>query len=246
MLQQKRIFLKITTSVLAGIFCLGLSTSSAHASTQASAQCQANTVVGATCTATISELNPTQLTVGVIEVDARAKRMADMSDSELSQYEIDHTVPVVIGPSGIVYITDHHHYALALAKVKGDHTRIPAYVIANWTTLSTMDFWRHMAEAQYTYLYDEHGQGPLTIDALPSNLFDLKDDPYRSLAWGVRKNGGYKETTAPRADFAWAAFFRTRIPEALIESYFDTAVRRGSQKALSPDARNLPGYIGHQ
>ena len=41
------------------------------------------------------------------------------------------------------------------------------------------------------WLYNERNVGPLHPNLLPTNLTRLANNPYRSLAWAVRNNGGY-------------------------------------------------------
>ena len=93
---------------------------------------------------------------------------------------------------------------------------------------------------------------PKPIDSLPSNLFELKDDPYRSLAWDVLTKNGYGKTTVPHADFLWAEFFRARVSKKMIRSDFSKSVSLGTELASSPAAARLPGYssnsgtLGHE
>ena len=204
--------------------------------------CQPHTKAGDVCTVQINELHPTQFSYGAIEVDQRAAKIDDMSEKKREKYVEKHVIPIVIGPDGVLYVTNHHHFALAYATAIGWHARVLATVQENWRSLSPVAFWRAMENAGLVYLYDERGQGPLTPAALPSSLNGLSNDPYRSLAWGVSNAGGYDETDAPYADFLWANYFRSRVAASLIADDFDRAVARGVEAARDPAARDLPGF----
>jgi hypothetical protein len=113
--------------------------------------------------------------------------------------------------------------------------------------LSYLQFWRRMAETHCAYLYDQFGTGPREPLYLPADIRGLADDPYRSLAWMVRKEGGYENSTEQFAEFKWADLFRGR---RLLARHgrrgFEAAVKRGLLLARSERARELPGYIGQK
>jgi hypothetical protein len=214
----------------------------APAAIAAAALCTAQSARGVTCGVAIDQLHPTQLTYGAIEVERRAAKIADMDAAERRSYLKEHVVPLVVGPQGVFYVTDHHHFAMAYAQIVGDSAVVLATIQENWGTLDPAVFWPKMADAQYTYLFDEHGEGPMTLAALPQDVFGLRDDPFRSLAWGVKKAGGYQDSTVPHADFQWANFLRTRFAADTVRGDFDTTVERAVDAAHSASARDLPGY----
>ncbi len=228
-----------TSLYLALSLCFFISLSSVFAAPRS---CDIDSTGGDTCTVSVTDLYPTQLTYGSIEVERRSTKFSGLSSSELQKYLKKNTVPVVIGPDGHVFVTDHHHLALALVKATGKDATVIAEVQSNWSTEAESSFWSKMQDAEYLYLFDENGKGPKPLAALPTSLFDLKDDPYRSLAWGVRKNNGYMDSTIPHADFLWANFFRSRIDRKLLQKDFDKAVKQGTGLATSDEAKNLPGY----
>ena len=205
--------------------------------------CSVSSVADETCSISVDQLFPTQLTYGEIEVARRAEKIADMSARELAEYKREHTVPIVVGPGSRMYVLDHHHYSLALARAKGRRSTVIASVTANLANISTQDFWNEMAQHQWIYLFDENGQGPQPLASLGANLFQLKNDSFRSLAWRARKLGGYEDTEVPRADFLWANFFRAYFRRADVDSDFDTIAAQAEELAHSPQARHLPGYI---
>ena len=66
----------------------------------------------------ISRLRPTQLTVGMLEVKVKRKRLRGLEKrpGELVAYILEVPIRVVLGPLGRVYVIDHHHLGLALLK----------------------------------------------------------------------------------------------------------------------------------
>jgi hypothetical protein len=194
------------------------------------------------CTIQILDLRPTQLSVGMREVQARTDDIKKMSDHDLKKYIEDHTIPAVLGPHHEFYMTDHHHFALALLDAGVDSADLK--VQYDWSDLSENQFWDKMKSAQLVYLYDENGLGPVAVSKLPSDVRGLKDDIFRSLAWSAKKGGAYKDSAEPFADFMWANFFRERIAKELVESDFNQATREAQEFAKSPEANGLPGYIG--
>ena len=91
----------------------------ATVSAQNLASCNADMGVGTACMCPLSSLHPTQVAVGMIEVDKRVGKIQGMGQGELGKYEQCRPVPLIIGPrdpSGAArfYLTDHHHLARAL------------------------------------------------------------------------------------------------------------------------------------
>jgi hypothetical protein len=62
----------------------------------------------------ISDLRPTQITVGMREVNEKREEWRAHSDGKKADFLGAHLIPVVLGPKGRFYLTDHHHLARAL------------------------------------------------------------------------------------------------------------------------------------
>lgn len=194
------------------------------------------------CQVAIADLHPTQFAVGYWEVDRRAENIATKSPKKLKSYLEEHLPLIVIGPGGTPYLIDGHHLSLAMQKGRGA-TTLEARVEANWRDLSKEEFWKKMKEHGWVYLYDNQGRGPLDPEKLPKKVFELSDDPYRALAWEVRKRGGYEKTTASFSEFRWANYFRTRIPIGSGPRGFEEAIEAAVKISHSSEAKGLPGYV---
>ena len=62
----------------------------------------------------IADLRPTQMTVGIREVEQKRKRWHDESKKKGDEFLGKHTIPIVLGPGDRHYVIDHHHLARAL------------------------------------------------------------------------------------------------------------------------------------
>lgn len=194
------------------------------------------------CTVVPRDLQPTQLTFGAIEVDSRAQKFRALSERDRSKSIAEHPLPVIVGPGNTIYLTDHHHFALAAAQVLGDQGKLLGTVLHNWSNRTKEDFWDSMIQSDYVYLMDEHGRGPFGVDRLEHSIFELKNDPLRSLAWGVRNEGGYDRSNVSHADFLWAQYFRPNFPAEFVTASFSKAVTAATVSAGRPEASGLPGY----
>lgn len=201
--------------------------------------CSTTLVQSSLCLCQVMALHPTQFTVGMIEVNDKRKELNDFKGDRLRKYEKDHPEPVVIGPGGVLYITDHHHLALALVEAGASSTY--CQIVANYSDLTQDAFWSSMQQQGWVYPY-ERGRGPLAYSELPANVTQLTDDPYRSLVGAVRDAGDIDKSEQPYAEFLWADYFRPLIAEADMAMDFTKAVKTARIFAHSPAASSLPGY----
>ena len=205
-------------------------------------ECSANSRVGDDCEIAVRDLKPTQLTAGFEEVHIRAEKIAKKNDAKLADYLQRHITPLIIGPGGAFYLTNRHHLSLAMAEAFGDSARVPAHITDDWSHQSQAQFLEQMQKQSYIYLLDENGQGPLAVSELPKDIFGLRDDPFRALAWTVRKAGGYADTKVAHADFIWANYFRAHLNRADVVADFERATEDGTRLAKAPGASALPGF----
>src|SRR6266536_6077106 len=62
----------------------------------------------------IKSLRPTQITVGMIEVEEKRKRWREHGEKKKGEFLGKHMIPVILGPKERHYVIDHHHLARAL------------------------------------------------------------------------------------------------------------------------------------
>ncbi len=189
--------------------------------------------------ALIHDLHPTQLTVGMIEVQDKKKHLASLSAKEQQAFMQAHPIPAVTGPGGKLFITDHHH--LGRAALEAGVTSGYFTVEADLSASDMASFWKEMDQHLWVHPLDQQGVRHV-YSLIPGHLEKLLDDPYRSLAGYVRDAGGYDKTPTAFAEFVWADFFRRGIAIEDLQANFQAAVKAGLLLAKSSLASGLPGY----
>jgi hypothetical protein len=189
----------------------------------------------------ILQLRPTQMTVGYREVERKRRDWSAKSDPDAAL--ASHMAPVVLGPGGERYITDHHHLARAL--FDAGQKEVFVTVVGDLHKADPEHFWTLMDFHGWTHPFDEKGRRGAYAD-LPKTVQGLKDDPYRSLSGALRRRGGFAKDATPFSEFVWADFFRSRIKLADLQSDFDAARDAAMKLARSTDADYLPGWCGPQ
>jgi hypothetical protein len=192
-------------------------------------------------TVAIDDLRPTQITVGIREVNEKRKRWRELAAKAGGQFLGKHMIPVVLGPKGRNYVIDHHHLARALHEegVK----QVAVTHIANLSELDQDAFWRVMDNRSWMHPFDSRGERRAYKD-IPKSVADLVDDPFRSLAGELRRAGGFAKDTTPFSEFLWADFLRRRMKRKSVERDFPLAIKKAKKLAKSKDAGYLPGWCG--
>lgn len=187
----------------------------------------------------ISELRPTQVTVGYREVKQKRREWREDDAHKRREFLRAHLVPTVIGPNGRHYLTDHHHLARAL--LEEEHKSVWAGIIADLSHLKREEFWTVMDHRALVHAFDVQGER-VPYEDIPKSVAKLKDDPFRSLAGAVRNSGGFAKNTAPFSEFLWADFFRRRLGRKEVEDDFKAATVQALELAHSTEAEHLPGW----
>jgi hypothetical protein len=189
----------------------------------------------------VKDLRPTQMTVGLREVETKRKRWRESDEGNRAKFLARHLVPVVEGPKGNLYVTDHHHLARALIDEGAKEVMI--IVIANLKKLEKDAFWIYLDNRGWLHPFDDDGRRRDYAD-IPKGIADLVDDPFRSLAGELRRVGGFAKDTTPFSEFLWADFLRRRLKRKAVEADFTAAVEEALRLAKSGDADYLPGWCG--
>ena len=188
----------------------------------------------------IHSLRPTQITVGLIEVEEKRRRWDKLGERK-SEYLGHHLMPVVIGPRGRPYVIDHHHLARALHDE--GQKKVLIQPVANLESLSLEHFWRFLDNKGWLHPFDERGKRQ-PYSAIPKRVSHLIDDPFRSLAAAVRNAGGYAKETTPFMEFIWADFFRDSFSARDIRNRWDRTLTEALALARRHDAHFMPGWCG--
>ena len=198
---------------------------------------------GGTYEVDIDDVRPTQFAVGFKEIQLKVRDIERaIAKGELKELKWKKRGLAVVGPNGLLYLVDGHHFARAL--LEAGKKSMLVKVKKDYSDLGWAEFWKKMRKKDYCYLVDENGVERDVAD-LPKSFKALKDDRYRALAWLVREADGYENLTEPFQEFRWAEFFRTRVrfTGSSYESW-EKALLKAMELAASREAKNLPGYTG--
>lgn len=189
----------------------------------------------------IRALRPTQMTVGLREVEDKRRQWAAIRQEKGADFLGRHMVPVVVGRKDRLYLVDHHHLVRALYEEGEKH--VLTSIVADLSHLGKDEFWSVMDHRNLVYPFDATG-ARRPVGDLPRRIGELEDDPFRSLAGAVRDAGGFAKIDAPFSEFLWADFFRRRLDGKRLSSSFEEATAEALGLAHARDARHLPGWCG--
>ncbi len=187
----------------------------------------------------IGDLFPTQMTVGLREVDIKRKRWRERDSDDAAEFLRSHPVPVVVGPEKRYFIVDRHHLIRALQDE--GVTNVFISVLASKSELTIDEFWRALELDGWAHPFDKDGKW-CRHENIPKSISVLTDDPYRSLAGALKRVGAYFKDKAPFSEFRWADYLRTQIERGIVESDFDRAFAIALKLATSKEAAALPGW----
>ena len=209
--------------------------------------CTSTTERSITCSCDVGTLHPLQGAVGLEEVNSKAEKIRSDPDGEFHDLLKD-PIKVVHGPDGGLYITDHHHGADAW-RLAGHPMALCQFVDAAAYT-GEAEFWSDLSARKLVHLEGADGKA-ITPAQLPGSLAAMPDDPYRSLAWRLRKKGGFcraKMEHVEFAEFVWADWLRSRLPlpSATPGTSTKALVPEALALARSKDASGTPGYVGDE
>ena len=208
------------------------------------AEPQAHAPSPALHTVSITDLRPTQMTVGMREVEEKRKAWRGLDIKKSAGFLGRHMIPVVRGPKDRLYVVDHHHLARALHDEGVDE--VLTSTLADLRTLDKDEFWRFLDNRGWMHPFDADGVRQSRSE-LPKTVADLEDDPYRSLAGELRFAGGYAKDATPFSEFLWADALRRRVDSKIAKSDPETALEKALAFAKSAAASYLPGWCGpHQ
>ncbi len=195
------------------------------------------------CWIDVNDLHPTQSAVGMGAVACKSgkiKRKAD--EGKLSDWlrEDNRWVPMVRGPGGRFYLTDHHHLSTAVlnADIPDKQKRLYAYLLKDWSHMQADVFWKNMAKENLTWLKNPDGQ-PITPSELPATIDKLQDDPLRTLSAWVRSSCGYVKCNPPGVtDDDAAATCAGRLSDVDCASAFFVEFKWAAQHATVPEVKS--------
>lgn len=158
----------------------------------------------------IADLKPTQMCVGLAEVQHRRKDFATDSLKERRKYLKGKPVPLVHSPAAGFWMLDRHHRLRGLLEIDPSATAF-GYVVLELQEVEADLVLQILQQKGWLYLYNGRGQGPQPPSTLPKNLTELEDDPYRSLVWKLKQEGIIEAAPLiPFHEFRWGAWLRRK------------------------------------
>jgi hypothetical protein len=189
----------------------------------------------------ISDLRPTQITLGYREVERKRHDWTVRAERDKPDYLGRHMIPVVIGPKERAYLIDNHHLTRALHEEGVREVLVS--IVADLRHLKADAFRTFMDNRNWLHPFDDKGMRR-PYDDIPRHIGKLTDDPFRSLAGALRRAGGYAKVDTPYSEFLWADFLRRRIKTERLGTHFDECVAKALGIARTRDAAYLPGWAG--
>ncbi len=190
------------------------------------------------------KLKPTQFAVGILEIHEKIEAFEKLSKKKLKKLVKETPIPVVVSPEKDLYLVDHHHFLFVCWHLGVEEVKIEVVEDLSKKKMTLTQFWKYMYRKNFYYPYCQFGEGPRNSLYLPQDIRGLADDPYRSLAWFVRQEGGYENSDLPFAEFHWANFFRSKkLLHRHGRAGFGSAIDKARKLAHSKEAKKLPGYL---
>lgn len=189
----------------------------------------------------IADLHPTQLTLGFAEVEARKHKMAKLSEKELEGLLEKKAVPYVRGPGGVLYMVDHHHFCRIMLELGRSRVKL-GECRKDWSDMALHPFWEKMERKGLCWPIDIDGNRRPCVK-IPDHVRDLTDNPWRTLARGVRDRA-YRDDDTPFQEFMWGNYYRSFMTTRLLDADIALAEGLAIQVSRLDEAQDLPGYLG--
>lgn len=196
------------------------------------------------------ELAPTQASIGGFEVMLKADRFKLMSSTAISGYlrEKESKGKPVLVVKGLrrYFVVDGHHTLSAILKASQPR-ELDIALHSDFSDAKTEDeFWQRMS--QEGLLYERCLGVQVSPHDFPDKMLELVDDPFRSIAWLIRKMGAFEDLRQPYQEFRIADFLREHMAFSPLDFHeFETACVRAYELMRSHEAKRwadehgLPG-----
>ena len=148
-------------------------------------------------TVKLNSVMPTQMDEGLAEVAKKTAGFNLETSAQMQATMQTYVEPVVIGPGGVLYLTDGHHTFTALSNSIWGASNPTVYVnvIANYSNLSTAQFYAQMQSVNLLLPLNDGVPQPVngaTGSPIPTSLTSMASDVYRGLEYSILKNKSSK------------------------------------------------------
>ena len=126
----------------------------------------------------LTELRPTQMTVGMREVEERRQHWRSLaSGKKRDAFLQTHLIPVILGADDRHYIVDHHHLVVALHREGLEEMYVT--VMADLSGLDKKTFWFVLDQRNWMHPFDAKGERR-SYEDIPKRVDRMLDDPFRA------------------------------------------------------------------
>ena len=193
----------------------------------------------------VKDLLPTQMCLGLSEVWSRQNDFSRQSSQKIHDYFKNKPIPIVSNNRNDLWILDRHHRLRAILELDKD-AEAYGYQVATIDSHETNESLNFLAQQGWLYLYDDRGKGPYSPQSLPQNLLKMRDDPYRSLVWKLKKEGFISPASLiPYHEFHWANWLRKKPLPPFNSKNLSPALSIARKLACSHGASHLKGWKGN-
>jgi hypothetical protein len=182
-----------------------------------------------------------QSAIGYVQLKAKKTGYRELEPEKRRSFAEEQAIAVVLGPSGVLHVVDHHHWARAWFDM--GFPEAPIRIKEDLSALTDEQFVEAMSKRGWLHAFDGHGW-KINVADLPRAIGSIPDDVFHSVAAFVRIAGVFENPGEFNAKFAWADFFRPRVATqpATVDGF---ALMLADAFAASrlPEAKALPAYI---
>ena len=163
----------------------------------------------------------------LLPTDPAARKV--LNSRELSEWIESKPLRVIAVSDEDLRLIDGHHMARILHLLGKQEAKVIVYFDEAFLELSEDEIWNLFKQNGWIHLRDRD-RNSIHPHEIPRFIGDLNDDPFRSLAWMLKKLKAFKKTGVSFQEFIWADFLHKEFAEQGLE--FDFSSREGYRNAL--------------
>lgn len=152
-----------------------------------------------------------------------------LNSQDLSEWVESKPLRVIAVSDEDLRVIDGHHMARILYLLGKQEAKVIIYFDETFQDLSEDEIWNLFRQNGWIHLRDKD-RNSIHPDEIPRFIGDLNDDPFRSLAWMLKKLKAFKKTGVSFQEFIWADFLHSEFAEQGLD--FDFSSREGYRDAL--------------
>lgn len=152
-----------------------------------------------------------------------------LNSQGLSEWVESKPLRVVAVSDEDLRVIDGHHMARILFLLGKQEAKVLVYFDQAFLELSEDEIWNLFKQNGWVHLRDRD-RNSIHPHEIPRFIGDLNDDPFRSLAWMLKKLKAFRKTGVSFQEFMWADFLHREFADQGLE--FDFSSREGYRDAL--------------